>query len=120
MSTEQAAELPRREFDALLDHVYEYGTMVEGAKELALAMCRAYAEQHAEALREDLKTARDAALEEAIRICQDFGAEADSPDELFYDGATAYECAARIDYARCSWEAFKRAALSTDQAERKP
>jgi hypothetical protein len=35
--------LPQIELDALLDHIYENGTVAEGVMELARALCEAYA-----------------------------------------------------------------------------
>ena len=84
--------------DRIEKRVEELATLTirEATATAALSELRAEVER----LKGDLKTARDAALEEALRICEDFGAKANLPTELFYDGATAYECAARIDSAR--------------------
>ena len=35
--------LPQPEFDNLLDHIYEYGTLAEGTIPRARALCEAYA-----------------------------------------------------------------------------
>jgi hypothetical protein len=38
------AQVPQRELDALLDHIYEHGTTAEGIRPLALKLCQAYAD----------------------------------------------------------------------------
>lgn len=111
MSAEQAAELPVVAFRYEFVGTYEYPidpVFVDACdrwenktdwNEVALTD-HATATAQIAALRAELKTARDAALESATRICSNFAAAAASPTELFYDSGTAYECAARIDSAR--------------------
>ena len=43
MTDDNLPPLPQPEFDNLLDHIYEYGTLAEGTIPRARALCEAYA-----------------------------------------------------------------------------
>lgn len=47
-------KLPQAELDALLDHIYEYGTTAEGVIERARKLCQAYAADTINKLRAEL------------------------------------------------------------------
>jgi len=54
--------LPQPEFDNLLDHIYEYGTLAEGTIPRASALCEAYARAAILAERDRFRAMFDEAL----------------------------------------------------------
>jgi len=62
VNTDNLPPLPQPEFDNLLDHIYEYGTLAEGTIPRASALCEAYARAAILAERERFRAMFDEAL----------------------------------------------------------
>lgn len=93
MTTDNLPPLPQPEFDNLLDHIYEYGTLAEGTIPRARALCEAYA-----------RAAILAERERCAKVCEDvathgrYQMEIDHINAAFWNGyaAGADQCATDI------------------------